>query len=87
MRKSPSDRLLSVLGDELTKPRETEHLTLRVVGLYQPIAVEEDTLASFRDGLLLLIAHPRHEAQGHPPCPQLLGVTVTGVGRAGRGLR
>jgi hypothetical protein len=30
-----------VLGDERLKPGETEHLTLGVVGLYQPIAVEE----------------------------------------------
>src|SRR5215212_9316339 len=26
--------------------------------------------------LLLLVVHPWHQAQGHPPCPQLLGITT-----------
>src|SRR5215213_7961976 len=51
---------------------EAEHLTLRIVGLYQPITVEEDALARIEFCLLLLVAHPRHEPQGHPPRPQLL---------------
>jgi hypothetical protein len=33
-----------VLGDQCLKLREAEHLTLKVVALYQPIAVEEDAL-------------------------------------------
>src|SRR5215208_4155868 len=36
--------LSTVLGDERTKPGKAEHLALRVVGLYQPVAVEEDTI-------------------------------------------
>src|SRR5215210_3852968 len=61
-----------MLGDERTKPRKAEHLTLRVVSLYEAVAVEEGCFASFQDGLLLLIAHPRHEAQGHPSGHYLL---------------
>jgi len=55
-----------MLGDERTKPRKAEHLTPRVVSLYEAVAVEEGSFATFQDSLLLLIAHPRHEAQGHP---------------------
>src|SRR5215211_8153271 len=66
-----------MLGDERSKLREAEHLTLGVVSLYQPVAVEEGCFASVQDGLLLLIAPPRHEAQGHSSCPQLLGRTIT----------
>src|SRR5215203_801521 len=65
-----------MLADECTQPRETKHLPLRIVSFYQPIAVEEGTLASLHDGLLLLITHPWHEAQGHSSCPQLIGVTI-----------
>jgi membrane protein len=35
-----------VLRDERPKPREAEHLALRVVGLYKAVAVEEDAIAS-----------------------------------------
>src|SRR5215207_11420983 len=37
--------LISVMGNKLPKPREAEHLAFRVMGLYQPIAVEEHVLA------------------------------------------
>jgi hypothetical protein len=65
-----------------------EHLTLRVMGLYQPVAVEEGYLASFQDGLLLLVTHPRHKPQLHPPRTKVgrcmfgaaAGEVVTGVG-------
>src|SRR5215208_7464930 len=63
----PQSPLLCVLGDESTKPREAEHLTLGVVSLYQPVAVEEHTLPNIEFDLLLLVAHPRHESQGHTP--------------------
>src|SRR5215217_1650588 len=49
------------------------------MGLYQAVAIEEGYFAGVQDGLLLLIAHPRHEPQGHSPSLQLLGVTVTAV--------
>ena len=71
----PSDPLLSRAWRLALKPWEAEHLTLGVVGLYQPITVEEDT------SQLQEISSPRsssrHEAQGHPPGPQLLGLTST----------
>src|SRR5215208_4476720 len=44
--------------------------------LYQPVAVEQDAFAPLQGDLLLLIAHPRHKAQGHPPSPQFLGNTT-----------
>src|SRR5215217_2022206 len=56
-----------------SKPGEAEHLALGVMGLYQAVAIEEGYFASVQDGLLLLIAHPRHEPQGHSPSLQLLG--------------
>src|ERR671917_334358 len=68
-----------MLADECTQPRETKHLTLRLVSFYQPVAVEEGCFADVQSGLLLLITHPRHEAQGHPPGPEFIGVTVTAV--------
>jgi hypothetical protein len=49
-----------VLRHERPKPREAEHLAFRVVGLYQPVAVEQDALASIDHYLLLLVAHPWH---------------------------
>src|ERR687889_2012934 len=59
--------ILTVMGDERPKPREAEHLTLGVVCLYQPVAVEEDALPNIEFDLLLFVAHPRHESQGHTP--------------------
>src|SRR5215213_6507699 len=50
--------------------------------LYQPVAVEQDALASLQGDLLLLIAHRRHKSQGHPPSPQFLGsATMPQVGQ------
>jgi hypothetical protein len=63
--------------DECTQPRETEHLTLRIVCLYQPVAVEEGCLASIEFDLPLLVAHPWQEAQGHPPGSYLLAISTT----------
>src|SRR5215213_10340878 len=81
-----------MLSYERPKPREAEHLTLRVVGLYQPVAVEQCCLALLEHYLVLLVAHPRHDPQGHAPGPQLLafastapkhiGQVVAGVGVA-----
>ena len=66
----PQHPLLAVLGDKPPKPREAEHLAFGVVGLYQPIAVEERLPRAHRSiDLLLLIAHARHEPKGHPPSP------------------
>src|SRR5215204_6249816 len=44
----PQRALLTLLGNECPKPGEAEHLTLRIVGLYQIITVEEDALARSR---------------------------------------
>src|SRR5215208_2998235 len=66
-----------MLGNKRPKPREAEHLAHGVMSLYQPVSVEQYCLAGFKYGLLLLIAHPWHEPQGHPPCPQLLAITTT----------
>jgi hypothetical protein len=52
--------LFVVLRHERPQPREAEHLSLGVVGLDQPVAVEEDALASIDHYLPLLVAHPRH---------------------------
>src|SRR5215212_8659280 len=71
-----------MLADELPKPRKAEHLAFGVVSLDQAVAVEEGTIASIKHRLLLLVTHPRHEPQGHPPGPQLLGIpTMPEVGQ------
>src|SRR5215210_5487608 len=61
-----------MLGDERPQPGEAEHLALRIVGLYQPIAVEKSTVFRLEHYSLLPIAHVRHEPQGHPPSPQFV---------------
>ena len=66
-----------MLGNKRPKPREAKHLTLRVVGLYQTIAVEEDTLATIEFYLLLPVTHPGHQAQRHPCGPKLVGIAFT----------
>src|SRR5215207_5592705 len=73
----PQRALLTVLGYERPKPREAEHLTLRVVGLYQTITVEEDALATIEFYLLLLVTHPWHKPQRHPPSPKFVGIAST----------
>jgi dihydrofolate reductase len=40
----PKRALLTLLGDEGSKPGEADHLALRVVGLYQPVTVEKDII-------------------------------------------
>ncbi len=68
---------LAWFRDERTKPREAEHLTLRVVGLYQTVAVEKGCFASIKHYLLLLVAHAWHKPQRHPPSPRLLCLAIT----------
>jgi transcriptional regulator with XRE-family HTH domain len=69
--------LLTVLGDEPPQLRKAEHSPLGVMGLHQPVAVEQDaTILSERD-LSLLIAHPCHKPKRHPSGPKFLGLTVT----------
>src|SRR5215210_9030603 len=71
-----------MLGDQLSQPGEAEHLALRVVGLYQPVAVEECTLTHSQDDLLFLVVHTRHKAQRHASRPQFLcGATVAHIGK------
>src|ERR687893_464188 len=38
---------------------------------------EEYALPNIEFDLLLLVAHPRHESQGHPPGPQFFGIATT----------
>src|SRR5688572_18666266 len=66
-----------MLGDESKKPREAEHLTFRVVGLYQPVAVEQCCLAGIEHYLVLLVVHFRHKPKGHTPSPKLFGIAAT----------
>src|SRR3712207_2994605 len=66
-----------MLGDKRPQPWEAEHLTFGVVSLYQPVAVEEGCFTSFQGDLFLLITHPRHKPQRHPPGPQLPAVATT----------
>ena len=40
----PKRALLTLLGDEGSKPGEADHFALRVVGLYQPVTVEKDII-------------------------------------------
>src|SRR5215218_8495810 len=68
--------------------REAKHLTFRVVRFYQPITVEQEVVARGENGFFLLVEHARHQAERHPPCPQLVdpavvslaGGVVAGVG-------
>jgi hypothetical protein len=73
----PQRSLLAMVGDESTKPWEAEHLTVRVVGLYQPVGVEQDAFASIEFDPLLLVAHAGHKSQGYPPGPWLLCFSTT----------
>src|SRR3712207_6114595 len=66
----------SVLRDQPPEPREAEHLAFGVVGLDQAVAVEEDAIAGLQHGFLLLVGHPGHQPQRHPPRPKLLGLSV-----------
>src|SRR5829696_1579269 len=77
MRNSPSDPSSACSENERLQLREAEHLAFRVVGLDQPVAVEEGRLAGLQGRLLLLIAHPWHKPQGHPSSPEFLRGTVT----------
>src|ERR687894_792271 len=74
-----------MLGDERSQPREAEHLACcRVVSLYQPVAVEENALATIEYYLLLLVAHPRHKPKGHPSGPQFLCIATTTAAHIGQ---
>src|SRR5215208_1906120 len=71
-----------MLSNERPQPREAELLTLRVVGLYQTVAVEQCCLALLEHYLLLLVVDPQHKAQGHPPGPEFFGIaTMPQVGQ------
>src|SRR5918995_5206201 len=48
----------------------TKHLTLRVVSLDQPVAVEEDARSRVQRDLLLFVAHGWHQTQRHTGRPQ-----------------
>src|SRR5215218_8673855 len=75
---------LSVLCDQTSKPRKAEHLTLGVVGLDQPIAIEQSVVAQGEHCLLLLVVRVRHEAEGHPSSPQLLSIPAAVVPQVGQ---
>src|SRR5215217_333557 len=73
----PKRSLLSVLGDERSKLRKAEHSALGVMGLHQPVAVEQHAATLSERVLPLLIAHPWHKPKRHPSGPEFLGLTVT----------
>src|SRR5215216_2082964 len=47
------------------------------MSLYQPIAVEQDTVTLRERDLSLFIAHPLHDPEWHPPGPEFLGFAIT----------
>jgi len=61
----------------MPKPREAEHLVVGIVGLYQGVAVEEDSFFLSENGFYFLIAHLGQKPQGHPPSPQFLSLVST----------
>src|SRR5829696_1159345 len=65
-----------MVGNQRPKPGKAEHLAYGVVGLYQTVTVEQRCLAVLKHDLLLLVAHPWHQSRGHPPGPQLFGITT-----------
>src|SRR5829696_3170374 len=74
-RKFPNDRSSPCSA---TRARSLGKPNISPLGLclYQPVTVEQYCLAGSQNDLLLLIAHPRHESQGHPSGPQLLAITT-----------
>src|SRR5918994_1432535 len=80
--------LLAVLCNKPAKPGKAEQISLRVVGFYQAVAVEEGALANTEDYLILLVARLRHEPKRHSPGSKFLrlatvphiGQVVSGVG-------
>src|SRR5215213_1145331 len=68
---------LSMLSHQRPQTGEAEHLTFWIMSLDQPIAVKEGRFASFQHDLLLLVGHPCHESQRHPPRTQLLGIPTS----------
>ena len=50
---------------KLLQSGEAEHLALRVVCLYESIAVKQDGLAGSQDHLHLFVTHFRHQPQRH----------------------
>src|SRR5215211_2588348 len=61
---------------QILQTREAEHLALRIVGLYQPITVEQEVVPRGENGLFLLVEHARHQAERHPSRPQLVDLSV-----------
>jgi hypothetical protein len=88
----PVDQHLAVggLAGQGGHPREPEHLPPGVVGLGQPVGVEQDRVAGGEGGLLLLVLHLGQQPKGHAGGPQLgdpalgadIGDVVAGVGVA-----
>jgi hypothetical protein len=46
-----------MLRHERSQPREAKHLVVWIMGLYQPIALEQDAVLLAQRGFFLLIAH------------------------------
>src|SRR5688572_18532106 len=70
------DELLAAIRtlghDQLPEAWETEHLAFGIVGLHQPITVEEEVVPRHEYGFFLLVWHLRHQAERHPSRHQLL---------------
>src|SRR5215211_5770254 len=61
--------------DRRSKLGKAEHLTPVVVGLDQPVAVEENAVRLPQEDLSLFVAHPGHKPEGHTPRPEFLHFT------------
>ena len=66
-----------MLGDERLKTAKAENLAFRVVGLYQPVAVEEGAVAGIEHRFLLLVGYSGHKPQRHTPGSQFLRFATT----------
>ncbi len=65
-----------IVRHEPPQPGEAEHLAAGVVGLHQTVAVEEDAIAGSQGDCPLVVAHVRHQTEGHAGGTQLGDATV-----------
>ena len=63
--------------DEPLEPKRAEHFAVRVVGLNQPVAVEQDAVTLSQEVPALFVSHAGHQAKGHFPRSELLSMVTT----------
>ena len=63
--------------DEPLEPKRAEHFAVRVVGLNQPVAVEQDAVTLSQEVPALFVAYAGHQAKGHSPRSELLSMVTT----------